>query len=64
MSDGETVVKDCTDMSLYLLAKAFVATVPGDAFGEPNCIRLSYATADEKLAKAMAQMKEAFAKLK
>jgi aspartate aminotransferase len=63
-SDGETVIKDCGDVSLYLLGKAYVATVPGDAFGEPKCIRLSYATADEKLAKAMASMKEAFAKLK
>ena len=63
-TDGETVINNCTDVSLYLLGKAFVATVPGDAFGEPNCIRLSYATADEKLEKAMAQMKEAFACLK
>jgi aspartate aminotransferase len=51
-------------VSLYLLAKAYVATVSGDAFGEPKCIRLSYATADEKLKKAMTQMKEALAKLK
>ena len=63
-NDGETVINNCTDMSLYLLGKAYVATVPGDAFGEPKCIRLSYATADEKLKKAMVQMKEAFAKLK
>jgi aspartate aminotransferase len=63
-SDGETVINNCNDVSLYLLAKAFVATVSGDAFGDPNCIRLSYATSDEKLKKALAQMKEAFAKLK
>jgi len=63
-SDGETVINNCNGMSLYLLAKAYVATVPGDAFGEPDCIRLSYATSDEKLKKAMAQMKEAFAKLR
>ena len=63
-SDGETVIKNCNDVSLYLLAKAYVATVPGDAFGEPNCIRLSYATSDEKLKKALTQMKEAFARLK
>jgi aspartate aminotransferase len=63
-TDGETVIRNCTDASLYLLGKAYVATVPGDAFGEPKCIRLSYATADEKLFKAMKQMKEAFAKLK
>ena len=63
-TDGETVVKNSTDMSLYLLAKAYVATVPGDAFGNDKCIRLSYATADEKLKKAMTHLKEAFAKLK
>ena len=63
-TDGETVINNCNDVSLYLLAKAFVATVSGDAFGEPNCIRLSYAASDEKLKKALTQMKEAFAKLK
>lgn len=63
-SDGETTIKDSTDVSLYLLAKAHVATVAGDAFGEPKCIRLSYATSDEKLEKALASMKEAFARLK
>jgi aspartate aminotransferase len=63
-TDGKTVVNNCSDMSLYLLGSAHVATVPGDAFGEPKCIRLSYATADEKLEKAMTRMKEAFARLK
>ena len=63
-TDGETVIKDCGDMSLYLLAKAHVATVSGDAFGDPKCIRLSYATADEKLVKAIAHIKEVLAKLK
>lgn len=57
-------VNNSTDMSLYLLEKAFVSTVPGDAFGEDKCIRLSYATSDEKLQKAMKQMKEALWKLK
>jgi aspartate aminotransferase len=63
-SDGETTIKNSADISLYLLSKAFVATVSGDGFGEPKCIRISYATADEKLAKAMASIKAAFAKLK
>ncbi|MDR1672031.1 MAG: pyridoxal phosphate-dependent aminotransferase [Bacteroidales bacterium] len=63
-SDGETVVRNSADLSLYLLSKGYVATVSGDGFGEPNCIRISYATADEKLSKAMASMKAAFAKLK
>ncbi|MDR1667528.1 MAG: pyridoxal phosphate-dependent aminotransferase [Bacteroidales bacterium] len=63
-SDGEITVGNSTDLSLYLLSKAFSATVPGDAFGEPDCIRISYATADEKLSKAMVAMKSAFAGLK
>jgi len=63
-SDGNTTIKNDMDMSLYLLDKAFISTVPGDAFGEPKCIRISYANADEKLIKAMKQMKEALAKLK
>jgi Aspartate/tyrosine/aromatic aminotransferase len=63
-SDGTTTIKSDMDLCLYLLDKAFVATVPGDAFGEPKCIRISYANSDEKLTKALKQMKEALAKLK
>jgi len=63
-SDGTTVIKNDMDFCLYLLDKAFVATVPGGAFGEPKCIRISYANADEKLEKAMVKIKEALAKLK
>ncbi|MCL2073767.1 MAG: pyridoxal phosphate-dependent aminotransferase [Marinilabiliaceae bacterium] len=63
-TDGKLVINNCYDMSLYLLSNAFVATVSGDAFGDPNCIRLSYATSEDKLIKAMKQMKEAFALLK
>jgi len=40
-------------MTLYLLEVAHVALVPGCAFGEPNCIRISYATSDEALVTAM-----------
>jgi aspartate aminotransferase len=63
-SDGETTINNSDDMSLYLLGKAFIATVPGSAFGDDKCIRISYATSDEKLVKALTQMKEALAKLK
>jgi aspartate aminotransferase len=63
-SDGNTTIKNDTDLCLYLLDKAFISTVPGDAFGEPKCIRISYANADEKLVKAMKQMKDALSKLK
>ncbi|MDR0419732.1 MAG: pyridoxal phosphate-dependent aminotransferase [Prevotellaceae bacterium] len=63
-SDGETIIKNDMDMCLYLLDKALVSSVPGDAFGEPTCIRMSYATSDENLEKAMKSVKEALAKLK
>ena len=63
-SDGTTTIKSDMDLCIYLLDKAFVATVPGDAFGEPKCIRISYASSDEKLTKALKQMKEVLAKLK
>lgn len=51
------------DISLYLLREANVATVSGESFGDKNCIRLSYATSEEKLREACKRMKEAFAKL-
>lgn len=63
-SDGSITIKTDTDFCIYLLDKAFVATVPGDAFGEPKCIRISYANSDEKLTKAFKQIKEVLAKLK
>ncbi|MDP4210662.1 MAG: pyridoxal phosphate-dependent aminotransferase [Bacteroidota bacterium] len=63
-SDGTVTIKDDMDFCLYLLDKASVATVPGGAFGDPRCIRISYANSDEILEKALIQMKEALAKLK
>ena len=47
--------------SMYLLGEANVATVTGDAFGNPNCIRFSYATSEELLTEAMRRIKEALA---
>ena len=49
---------------MYLLNKAHVALVAGDAFGNPECIRISYAAADEKLIEAAKRMKEKLAALK
>lgn len=63
-SDGKTTISNAVDFSLYLLEKANSATVPGEGFGEPNCIRISYANSDEKLEKAMRQIKDALALLK
>lgn len=52
-------IKDANDFAMYLLGEANVATVTGDAFGNPNCIRLSYATSEELLREAIKRIKEA-----
>jgi len=52
-------INNADDLSMYLLDKAHVATVTGDAFGNPNCIRLSYATSEDQLKEALKRMKEA-----
>lgn len=57
------VVHNADDMCLYLLSEALVALVTGDAFGDPNCIRISYAASEETLTEAMKRIKEALAKL-
>jgi aspartate aminotransferase len=49
---------------MYLLEKGHVATVGGDAFGDPNCFRMSYATSDENIVEAMKRIKEIVEKLK
>ena len=54
---GRTI-NDANDMSLYLLDEALVALVTGDAFGDPNCIRLSYATSEDILTEAIARIKK------
>jgi aspartate aminotransferase len=56
-----TEIKNADDFSMYLLAEANVATVTGDAFGNPNCIRFSYATSEELLTEALKRIKEALA---
>lgn len=62
--DGDTVIKDSNDMALYLLDKGHVATVSGDAFGAPGYFRMSYATDEDSIRKAMKRIDEALAKLK
>lgn len=57
---GKTI-NNADDFSMYLLSEANVATVTGDAFGNPNCIRLSYATSEELLTEALRRIKEALA---
>ena len=63
-SDGENSIKDADDLCMYLLNKANVSTVTGRAFGEPDCIRISFANSMEKIEAAMARIKEALANLK
>jgi aspartate aminotransferase len=55
---GKTI-NNATDFSLYLLEEALVATVTGDAFGNPDCIRLSYAASQEQITEAIKRIKEA-----
>lgn len=54
-----TKINNAEDFSMYLLAEANVATVTGDAFGDPNCIRLSYATNEDILTEAIKRIKDA-----
>ena len=62
-SDGELRIVNSDDLALYLLDKAQVAVVGGDAFGAPNCIRISYATSDELLIEAVKRISVALEKL-
>lgn len=52
-------INDATDFSMFLLEEALVATVTGDAFGSPNCIRFSYAASESDIEEAMKRIKEA-----
>ena len=63
-TDGERVIKDTNDFAMYLLEVGHVSTVGGDAFGDPECFRMSYATSDDNIREAMRRIKECCAKLK
>lgn len=63
-SDGTNKINDADDLCMYLLNTAHVSTVTGRAFGEPTCIRISFANSMDKIEKAMARIKEAMSKLK
>ena len=62
-SFGDYKVNDVTELAMYLLEVGHVAAVGGAAFGAPSCLRISYATSDEKLTEAIRRIKEALAKL-
>jgi aspartate aminotransferase len=63
-SDGTTRIMNSDALALFLLDKAQVATVGGDAFGAPCCLRISYATSDELLVEAVRRIKVALELLK
>jgi aspartate aminotransferase len=63
-SDGTTTIKNSADFSMYLLNTAHVSSVMGDAFGEPACVRFSFANSMGNIEKAWARIKDALAKLK
>lgn len=62
-TDGTTTITNASDLSMYLLNTANVSSVMGDAFGEPNCVRFSFANSMPNIEKAWARIKEALAKL-
>ena len=63
-SDGQRTINSSTDLAMYLLEVGHVATVGGDAFGSPDCFRMSYATSDDNIREAMRRIKECLARLK
>ena len=63
-SNGDKTINNSTDFAMYLLEEAHVATVGGDAFGDSDCFRMSYATSDENIKEAIRRIKEALSKLK
>lgn len=63
-SDGTTTINNANDLCMYLLNTAHVSSVMGDAFGEPNCVRFSFANSMQNIEKGWARIKDALAKLK
>jgi aspartate aminotransferase len=61
-ADGVTI-KNATDLTLYILDKGLVALVTGEAFGDPNCVRLSYAASEEELKEAISRIKNVLERL-
>lgn len=63
-TDGRRTIGSSTDLALYLLEEGHVATVGGDAFGAPRCFRMSYATSDDNIRKALRRIRHVLSKLK
>ena len=62
-TDGERTIQNSTDLAMYLLEIGHVATVGGDAFGDPECFRMSYATSDDNIREAMRRIKDCLSRL-
>jgi aspartate aminotransferase len=62
-SDGETVINNSSELCMYLLNSANLALVSGDAFGDDNCVRFSYATSEERIIEAIKRLQNALARL-
>ena len=62
-TDGEHTINNSTDLAMYLLEVGHVATVGGDAFGDPECFRMSYATSDDNIREAMRRIKDCLSRL-
>lgn len=62
-TDGKQIINTSTDLAMYLLEEGHVATVGGDAFGDPACFRMSYATSDDNIREALRRIKEALSRL-
>jgi aspartate aminotransferase len=60
---SDFIINNSSDLAMYLLENVHVATVGGDAFGSPECLRISYANSEENLIKAIERVKEALQKL-
>lgn len=61
--DGENEIRNADDLAMYLLNKAHVSTVTGSAFGDKQCLRLSFANSMDNIEKGFARIREALAKL-
>ena len=62
-TDGERTINNSTDLAMYLLEVGHVATVGGDAFGDPECFRMSYATSDDNIREAMRRIEDCLSRL-
>lgn len=63
-TDGHTTIKDSDDLCDYIMANAYVGLVSGAAFGDPNCVRISYAASEEQLREAIKRIRQMLARLR